>query len=186
MAEPVIPVPEPERPESGRTEPLVPVLRVGQSFDIHRYSDDTERPLMLGGVHFEGHRGLAGHSDADVITHTCIDALLSAAGLDDIGQMFSDTDPAWAGADSIQLLRRAVEALRSAGWAPVNVSCVAVLDSPKLAPQRELMQQRLSDAAGAPVTVSGRTTEGVGALGRGEGIAAMASALVMRHSTAQP
>ncbi len=189
MTESAIPAssePEPQKAESKMAEPATPEMRVGQSFDIHRYSDDAERTLMLGGVRFDGHRGLAGHSDADVITHACIDALLSAAGLDDIGQMFSDTDPAWAGADSIQLLRRAVDALRAAGWDPVNVSCVAVLDSPKLAPQRELMRQRLSDAVGAPVTVSGRTTESVGALGRGEGVAAMAAALVVRnpHSTA--
>lgn len=157
-------------------------MRVGQGFDVHRYSDDPQRTLVLGGVRFDGERGLDGHSDADAVAHACIDALLAAAGLGDIGQMFSDRDPAWAGADSVDLLRRTADAVREAGWDPVNVSCTAVLDSPRLAPHREVMQQRLSDAAGAPVTVTGRSTEGVGALGRGEGVAAMAVALVTRRS----
>ena len=156
-------------------------MRVGQGFDVHRYSDDAERALVLGGVRFDTGRGLHGHSDADAVAHACIDALLAGAGLPDIGQMFSDRDPAWAGADSIDLLRRAADAVREAGWDPVNVSCTVVLDSPRLAPHREVMQQRLSAAAGAPVTVTGRSTEGVGALGRGEGVAAMAVALVARR-----
>ena len=153
-------------------------VRVGQGFDVHRYSDDPERTLVLGGVRFEGERGLVGHSDADVVTHACIDALLAAAGLPDIGQLFSDSDPAWAGADSLELMRQAVDVVRDAGWDPVNVSCTAVLDAPKLAPHRETMQARLSAAAGAPVSVTGRRSEGVGALGRGEGVAAWAVALV--------
>ena len=157
-------------------------MRVGQGFDVHRYSDDPQRTLVLGGVRFEGERGLDGHSDADAVAHACIDALLAAAGLADIGQMFSDRDPAWAGADSLDLLRRAADAVRAAGWDAVNVSCTAVLDSPRLAPHRAVMEQRLSAAAGAPVTVTGRSSEGVGALGRGEGVAAMAVALVARHS----
>lgn len=157
-------------------------MRVGQGFDVHRYSDAPERTLVLGGVRFDGERGLHGHSDADVVAHACIDALLAGAGLPDIGQMFSDRDPAWAGADSIDLLRRAADTVREAGWDPVNLSCTVVLDSPRLAPHREVMQQRLSAAAGAPVTVTGRSTEGVGALGRGDGVAAMAVALVARRS----
>ena len=156
-------------------------MRVGQGFDVHRYSDAPERALVLGGVRFDGERGLHGHSDADVVAHACIEALLAGAGLPDIGQMFSDRDPAWAGADSIDLLRRAADAVREAGWDPVNLSCTVVLDSPRLAPHREVMQRRLSAAAGAPVTVTGRSTEGVGALGRGEGVAAMAVALVARR-----
>ena len=153
-------------------------MRVGQGFDVHRYSDDPERALVLGGVRFDGERGLHGHSDADVVAHACIEALLAAAGLGDIGQMFSDRDPAWAGADSIDLLRRAAGAVRAAGWDPVNLSCTAVLDSPRLAPHRAVMEHRLSTAVGAPVTVTGRSSEGVGALGRGEGVAAWAVALV--------
>ena len=155
-------------------------MRVGQGFDVHRYSDDGDRTLVLGGVRFEGERGLDGHSDADVVAHACIEALLAAAGLPDIGQFFSDTDPAWAGADSVDLLRRAVDAVRDAGWEAVNISCTVVLDSPKLAPHRDEMQARLSSAAGAPVNVTGRHSEGVGALGRGEGVAAWAVALAAR------
>lgn len=157
-------------------------MRVGQGFDLHRYSDDPQRTLVLGGVRFDNDRGLVGHSDADVVAHACIDALLAAAGLGDIGQMFSDRDPAWAGADSIDLLCRAASAVREAGWDPVNVSCTAVLDAPRLAPHRDVMQQRLGAAVGAPVTVTGRNSEGVGAVGRGEGVAAMAVALAARRS----
>ena len=159
-------------------------IRVGQGFDVHRYSDDPERALVLGGVRFDQERGLHGHSDADLVAHVCIEALLAAAGLPDIGQFFSDTDPAWANADSIDLLRQAAEAVRGAGWDPVNVSCTVVVDSPKLAPHREAMQDRLGTAAGAPVTVTGRRSEGLGALGRREGIAAWAVALVSRSPAA--
>ena len=153
-------------------------LRVGQGFDVHRYSDDPHRPLVLGGERFEGERGLEGHSDADVVAHACIEALLAAAGLGDIGQFFSNADPRWEGADSVDLLRRAAAAVRDAGWEPVNVSCTVVLDTPRLASRRDAMGQGLSAAAGAPVAVTGRRTEGVGALGRGEGMAAWAVALV--------
>jgi 2-C-methyl-D-erythritol 2,4-cyclodiphosphate synthase len=162
----------------------VPAVRVGHGFDVHPYSDDPARRLVLGGVTFEGERGLAGHSDADVVAHAVTDALLGAAGLGDIGQHFPDSDPALAGADSIELLRRAVEAVRASGWAPGNVDCTVVLDEPRLAPRREELQRRLSDAVGAPVTVKGKRTEGVGALGRGEGVAAMAVAVVAREASA--
>ncbi len=160
-------------------------IRVGMGFDVHPPTDDPTRPLVLGGVTFEGACGLAGHSDADVIAHAATDALLGAAGLGDIGSWFPDTDPTLAGADSVVLLARAVEAVRAAGWAPVNVDCVVVLDLPKLAPRRQEMQDRLSAAVGAPVTLKGKRTEGVGSLGRGEGVAAWAVALVSRpESTA--
>ena len=152
--------------------------RVGQGFDVHRYSDDPDRALVLGGVRFEGSHGLDGHSDADIVTHACIEALLAAAGLEDIGQFFRDDDPAWADADSIEMLRDAVSAVEASGWTPVNVSCTVVIDKPKLAPRRGAMQERLSAAVGAPVTVTGRRSEGLGALGRGEGAAAWAVALV--------
>ena len=112
----------------------MPVTRVGQGFDVHPFSDDPARRLVLGGVVFDGERGLAGHSDADVIAHAVTDALLGAAGLGDIGQHFPDTDPALAGADSIELLRRAVADVRAAGWEPGNVDCTVVLEAPKLAP----------------------------------------------------
>lgn len=155
-------------------------FRVGQAFDVHAVSDDPDRVLVLGGVRFPGAPGLAGHSDADVVAHACTDALLGAAGLGDIGQMFPDTDPALAGADSVDLLRRAAEEVRAAGWRPGNIDCSVVLDRPKLAPVKTEMEANLSTAAGAPVTVTGRRSEGVGALGRGEGVVAWAVALVAR------
>jgi 2-C-methyl-D-erythritol 2,4-cyclodiphosphate synthase len=153
---------------------------VGQGFDVHPFSDDPARRLVLGGVAFDGERGLAGHSDADAVAHAVTDALLGAAGLGDIGQHFPDTDPALAGADSIELLRRAVAAVRAAGWAPGNVDCTVVLEAPKLAPRRDEMQRGLSAVVGAPVTVKGKRAEGLGALGRREGVACFAVALVER------
>jgi 2-C-methyl-D-erythritol 2,4-cyclodiphosphate synthase len=153
-------------------------VRVGQGFDIHPFADDPRRALVLGGITFVGERGLAGHSDADVIAHAVTDALLGAAGLGDIGQHFPDTDPAHEGADSVELLRRAVADVRAAGWTPGNVDCTVVLDAPKLAPRRGELQERLTAAVGAPVTVKGKRPEGLGALGRREGIACFAVALV--------
>lgn len=169
-----------------RVEPAVegaamsaPIIRVGQGFDIHRFSDDLARPLVLGGVTFEGARGLHGHSDADAIAHAATDALLGAAGLGDIGEHFPDTDPRWKGADSLELLRHAASLVREAGYRIGNVDCSVVCETPKLAPHKATMQQRLSEAAGAPVTVKGRRAEGLGALGRQEGIAVWASALII-------
>jgi 2-C-methyl-D-erythritol 2,4-cyclodiphosphate synthase len=155
-------------------------LRVGQGFDVHPWSDDPARPLVLGGVRFDGQPGLAGHSDADVVAHACTDALLGASGLGDIGQLFPDTDARWRGADSVALLAEAARRVREAGWLPANVDCTVVLDAPKLAPHRDAMQQRLSAAVEAPVTVKGKRTEGVGSLGRGEGVVCHAVALVLR------
>lgn len=155
-------------------------IRVGQGFDVHRFVDDAERPLVLGGVTFESDRALDGHSDADAVAHACADALLGAAGLGDIGQHFSDTDPAWAGADSVELLAEATRRVREAGWEPGNVDASLVTDHPELAPVREQMQYILSAAVGAPVTVKGRRPEGLGALGRGEGVACWAVAVVTR------
>lgn len=159
-------------------------VRVGQGVDVHPFSDDPTRALILGGVHFPGERGLAGHSDADVIAHAVTDALLGAAGLGDIGQHFPDTDPALAGADSLELLRLVVADVRAAGWEPGNVDCTVVLDAPRLAPHRDEVQAKLSAAVGAPVTVKGKRTEGVGALGRGEGIVCFAVAVLTREEPA--
>lgn len=153
-------------------------VRVGQGFDIHAFTDDPTRVLVLGGVTFDGARGLVGHSDADVIAHACADALLGAAGLGDIGQHFPDTDPAWRGADSIVLLAEVARMVRAEGYEIGNVDCAVVCETPKLAPHRDEMQRRLSDAAGAPVTMKGNRAEGLGALGRTEGIAAWAVAVV--------
>jgi 2-C-methyl-D-erythritol 2,4-cyclodiphosphate synthase len=153
-------------------------VRVGLGFDVHPFSDDSTRPLVLGGVHLSGERGLAGHSDADVIAHALADALLGAAGLGDLGARFPDTDPRWAGADSLQLLAQVVADVRAAGWDPVNVDCAVVLEAPRLAPHRDQMQQRLREVVGADVIVKAKRAEGLGALGRAEGIACWAVALV--------
>lgn len=155
-------------------------VRVGQGFDIHRFTDsvDSDRPLVLGGIKFPGERGLIGHSDADVIVHAVADALLGAAALGDIGEHFPDTDPKWKDLDSMQLLRQVAQMVHSAGYEIGNVDCSVICELPKLAPHRSLMQQRLSDAVGAPVTVKGRRPEGLGSLGRSEGIACWAVAIV--------
>lgn len=154
-------------------------MRVGQGFDIHPFSDDPERVLVLGGVMFEGERGLVGHSDADAVAHAVTDAVLGAAGLGDIGSWFPDDDPELAGADSIGLLARAVEGVAAAGWVVVNVDCTVVCERPKLAARRDRMQDSLTRAVGAPVTVKGKRAEGLGALGRAEGIACLAVALLV-------
>ncbi|MEO7399002.1 MAG: 2-C-methyl-D-erythritol 4-phosphate cytidylyltransferase [Ilumatobacteraceae bacterium] len=174
-------MPEPNNGAPNGVAPIpVTPIRVGQGFDIHRFSDDGERALILGGVVFDGERGLHGHSDADVVAHAVTDALLGAAGLGDIGQHFPDTDAQWKGADSLQLLRHAAGLLAAAGWMVGNVDCSVVCEQPKLAQRRDEMQQRLSAAAGAPVTVTGRRAEGLGALGRREGIACWAVAVIQR------
>ena len=112
-------------------------VRVGQGFDVHPFSDDPQRRLVLGGVHFEDSPGLVGHSDADVVAHAVTDAILGAAGLGDIGSFFPDTDPALEGADSMVLLAQAVSAVADAGWTIGNVDCSVICEAPKLALRRE-------------------------------------------------
>lgn len=153
-------------------------LRVGNGFDVHAFTDDDTRVLVLGGIPLPGERPLAGHSDADVIAHACAEALLGAAGLGDLGSHFPDTDDAWEGADSLDLLARVVREVLDAGWVPLNVDCSVIAERPKLAPVRDEMQRRLSAVVGAPVSVKGRRAEALGALGRGEGIACFATALI--------
>jgi 2-C-methyl-D-erythritol 2,4-cyclodiphosphate synthase len=155
-------------------------MRVGQGFDIHRFTDDPNRVLVLGGVLFEGSPGLEGHSDADVVAHACADALLGAGGLGDIGEHFPDTDPAWDGADSIALLRHVTSLLAEQSWAVDNIDCAVVCEQPKLAPARSEMQQILTSAVGAPVSIKGNRAERLGAIGRGEGIMCFATALIHR------
>ncbi|HMK97666.1 MAG TPA: 2-C-methyl-D-erythritol 2,4-cyclodiphosphate synthase, partial [Acidimicrobiales bacterium] len=150
--------------------------RVGQGFDIHPFSDQAERPLVLGGVRVEG-RGLRGHSDADVVCHAITDALLGAAGLGDIGTMFPDTDERWSGADSLLLLTAARDRL-APKWRTVNVDCTVVAEGPELAAHREQMEQKLSSILQAPVSVKAKRGEGLGALGRREGIACLAVVLI--------
>ena len=154
-------------------------IRVGHGFDIHPFSEDPDRSLVLGGVVFEG-SGLEGHSDADAVSHACIDALLGAAGLGNIGERYPDTDEKFLGADSLALLADTAKAVNEALWKIANVDCTVVLENPKLSPHREEMETLLSEAVGAPVTVKGRRPEGLGALGREEGIVCFAIALVSR------
>ena len=151
-------------------------LRIGHGFDIHPFTDDPGRRLVLGGVTIPG-PGLAGHSDADVIGHAVCDALLGAAGLGDIGTHFPDTDPAFEGADSMELLARVVASV-TGGWEITNVDTTVVLEAPKLAPHREEIQRRLGQVVGAPVSVKAKRAEALGSLGRREGIACFAVALL--------
>lgn len=153
------------------------MIRVGLGFDVHPFSDDPARRLVLGGVELEG-RGLIGHSDSDVIAHAVADALLGAAGLGDLGGLFPASDPTWKDADSIELLITVRDRVAAAGWTPVNVDCAVVLEAPKLAPHLQAMQQRLRGAAGADVSVKPKRAEGLGSLGRKEGVACWAVALV--------
>ena len=153
--------------------------RSGLGWDSHRLEEG--RRLVLGGVDVEHDLGLSGHSDGDVLTHAVIDALLGAAGLDDIGQHFPDTDERWRDADSIELLTAARRRVRAAGLAPVNVDATVLCEAPRLGPYRERMRARLADALGLePVAVNVKftTSEGMGFVGRGEGIAALAIATV--------
>jgi 2-C-methyl-D-erythritol 2,4-cyclodiphosphate synthase len=153
-------------------------LRVGIGFDSHRL--EAGRRLILGGVEIaESEAGLAGHSDADVLTHAVIDALLGAAGMGDIGQHFPDADERWRDADSIELLRAVRDMLRDAGYIPANVDATVACETPKLAPFRDEMRERLAAAAELPVgevNVKFTTGERMGFVGRGEGIAALAIA----------
>ncbi len=160
----------------------MPEIRVGQGFDIHPFSDDPDRRMVLGGVSFDG-PGLVGHSDADAVAHAVIDALLGAAGLGDIGQRYPDTDPAQAGADSMVLLADTVAAIRGEGWEVANVDCTVVLEAPRLAPRRDEMSDALTEVVGAQVSVKGRRAEGLGAIGRREGVACFAVALLQRDGT---
>jgi 2-C-methyl-D-erythritol 2,4-cyclodiphosphate synthase len=152
--------------------------RSGIGWDSHRL--EAGRPLVLGGVRIpDADRGLVGHSDADVLTHAVIDALLGAAGLGDIGLHFPDTDERWRGADSIELLRAVLAMVREAGLSPVNMDATVVCEAPRLFPYRAEMRARLASAIDLPaesVNVKFTTAEGMGFAGRGEGIAALAIA----------
>ncbi len=158
-----------------------PDIRVGQGFDVHPFSDDPDRPLVLGGITIPGAKGLIGHSDADAVAHAITDALLGAAGLGDIGHHFPDTDPAWRGANSMNMLAATVALVRDRGWSIANVDTSVVLETPKLAPYRNEMVKALTETVGAPVSVKAKRAEGLGALGRREGIACFAVALLIRE-----
>ncbi|MBQ2895990.1 MAG: 2-C-methyl-D-erythritol 2,4-cyclodiphosphate synthase [Oscillospiraceae bacterium] len=154
-------------------------MRIGQGYDVHRLVEG--RRLILGGVDIPCEKGLLGHSDADVLTHAVMDALLGAAALGDIGKLFPDTDPAYAGADSIALLRAVTARLRENGWRVGNVDVTVIAQRPKLAPYRESMRANLAAAMDVDVScvsVKATTEEGLGFTGSGEGMAAMAVALL--------
>ena len=136
--------------------------------------------MVLGGIVLDGERGLAGHSDADVVAHAVADALLGAAGLGDIGAHFPDSDSRWRGADSLTLLAQVVGLVRGEGWSVGNVDTTVVLEAPKLAPFKADMEARLTEVVGATVSVKAKRAEGLGSLGRGEGVACFAVALLLR------
>jgi 2-C-methyl-D-erythritol 2,4-cyclodiphosphate synthase len=160
-------------------------LRVGLGVDAHAFADGV--PLVLGGLAIESPRGLAGHSDGDVIAHALIDALLGAGGLGDIGSLFPPDESEWEGASSLDLLRRAGAQVREAGWELVNADCILIGEEPRIAPFRERMRERLAEAVGAipeQINVRATTTDKLGFTGRGEGLAAQAVALLERRSVA--
>jgi 2-C-methyl-D-erythritol 2,4-cyclodiphosphate synthase len=160
-------------------------LRIGLGVDAHAFAAGV--PLVLGGVEIDSPRGLAGHSDGDVIVHALIDALLGAAGLGDIGSLFPPGEPEWEGAASLDLLRGTAAQMRDAGWEAVNADCVLIGEEPRIAPLREQMRGRLAEAVGVGaerINVRATTTDKLGFTGRGEGLAAQAVALVRQAGKA--
>ncbi len=154
-------------------------MRTGIGIDAHRFAEG--RRLVLGGVEFEGERGLAGHSDADVLLHAIMDALLGACGAGDVGELFPDSDPTFEGVSSLELLERVAGEVSSRGFRVVNVDAVVVCETPRISPYRRMMTDRISAALGLEpqaVSVKGTTTEGMGFTGAGEGILAAATTLV--------
>jgi 2-C-methyl-D-erythritol 2,4-cyclodiphosphate synthase len=157
-------------------------LRIGLGVDAHAFEDGV--PLVLGGVRFDHPRGLAGHSDGDVIAHALIDAVLGAAGLGDIGTLFPSDASTPAGVDSLELLEAAYGQVRADGWELVNADCVLIGQEPRIADCRAVMESRLTEVLGGPVSVRATTTDRLGFTGRGEGLAAQAVALLMRPTAA--
>jgi 2-C-methyl-D-erythritol 2,4-cyclodiphosphate synthase len=153
-------------------------FRVGIGVDAHAFAEGV--PLVLGGVPFESSRGLAGHSDGDVITHALIDAVLGAAGLGDIGSLFPSDASTPEGISSLDLLRDALGQVRAAGYALVNADCILIGEEPRISGRRKELERTLSELVGAPVTVRATTTDKLGFTGRGEGLAAQAVALLTR------
>ena len=154
-------------------------MRIGEGYDVHRLTDN--RKLIIGGVDIPYEKGLLGHSDADVLVHAVMDALLGAAALGDIGKLFPDNDPAYKGADSLKLLKRVSEVLSENEYFIVNIDSTVIAQAPKLAPHIEKMRENIADATGIPVdtvSVKATTEEKLGFTGSGEGIAAKAVCLI--------
>jgi len=154
-------------------------MRVGIGYDVHPF--EKGRRLMLGGVHIEGEDGLSGHSDGDALLHAITDAILGASGLGDIGQHFPSDEPTYSGADSLELLRRVGALVKEVGYSVENVDATVIAERPRLRPFIERMRMRIASALGiseGQVSVKATTQDGLGAVGRGEGIAAMAVALI--------
>lgn len=171
----------PSSPSGSGITPSFPPFRVGIGFDVHALVPG--RRCVIGGVTIPFANGLKGHSDADVLAHAVTDALLGAAGLGDIGALFPDNDPQWRGADSLQLLARAWQQVAASGWQLANLDAVVIGERPKILPYVPEMRARLAAALAAQpeqIQIKGKTAEKLGALGRGEGIAAQAVALLWR------
>ncbi len=166
---------------SGHGGPGYPLPRTGVGVDVHAYEQDPapDAVLHLAGLAWPGERPLAGHSDADVAAHAAADALLSAAGLGDLGSNFGTSEPQWAGAAGVTLLGEAARRVRDAGFVVGNVAVQVIGNRPRVGHRRAEAEAALSSAAGGPVTVSATTTDGLGLTGRGEGVAAIATALVV-------
>ncbi|MEW6865146.1 2-C-methyl-D-erythritol 2,4-cyclodiphosphate synthase [Trueperella pyogenes] len=155
-------------------------MRIATAFDAHKFSPDPQRPLFLACLRWDGERGLEGHSDADVAAHAACDALLMAAGVGELGSVFGTDRPEWAGASGEALLAESVRLVAEAGWSVENVSVQIIGQRPRFAPRKEEAEAAMSAVVGAPVSVAATTSDRMGFTGRGEGLAAIATALLKR------
>lgn len=161
-------------------QPSVFDMRVGTGVDIHAFSDDSSRTLFLAGLDWPGEQALEGHSDADVISHAACDAILIASGVGDLGSVFGTDRPEWAGASGAALLGESVRLVKEAGYSIVNISIQLVGQKPRFSPRKAEAEARMCEIVGSPVTVSATTSDHLGFVGRNEGLAAIATALVVK------